>query len=377
MNRNTWLEVLTRLAKPVLVHAAKGDLITALPQTTTRGQSSTAALEALCRCLCGLAPWLNQSKSDSKEEELRQEFLQLATQALTHLSDHNSPGYLSFAEDSQCLVEAAFLSHAFLRAPQALWLDLPEACQQGLISNLSQTMVVLPYRNNWLLFSAMVESFFHFAGAGADKMRIDYALQQHEEWYKGDGSYGDGAYYHWDYYNSFVIQPMLLDILDTVAELNPAWQNMSERVLNRAQRYAAVLERMISPEGSYPPLGRSLCYRFGAFQLLAQLALQQRLPPQIKASQVRAALSAVIHRQMQAANTFDKDGWLMPGFCGYQTSLAENYISTGSLYLCTTALLPLGLDGNDDFWTGPDIPWTAKALWSGDNYLPDHALHEN
>ena len=34
-------------------------------------------------------------------------------------------------------------------------------------------------------------------------------------WYKGDGVYGDGPPFHWDYYNSFVIQPMLLNILAT------------------------------------------------------------------------------------------------------------------------------------------------------------------
>ena len=47
-------------------------------------------------------------------------------------------------------------------------------------------------------------------------MRVDYALRQHDQWYKGDGAYGDGPTFHWDYYNSFVIHPMLLDVLDVV-----------------------------------------------------------------------------------------------------------------------------------------------------------------
>jgi hypothetical protein len=33
------------------------------------------------------------------------------------------------------------------------------------------------------------------------------------------------------------------------------------RVEHRARRYAAVLERMIAPDGSFPPIGRSLAYR--------------------------------------------------------------------------------------------------------------------
>lgn len=35
-----------------------------------------------------------------------------------------------------------------------------------------------------------------------------------EEWYKGDGWYGDGPDFHFDYYNSFVIQPMIIQVLD-------------------------------------------------------------------------------------------------------------------------------------------------------------------
>ena len=47
----------------------------------------------------------------------------------------------------------------------------------------------------------------------ADRLRMDYALNKHMEWYLGDGIYGVGPEYNRDYYNSFVIQPMMLDIL--------------------------------------------------------------------------------------------------------------------------------------------------------------------
>ena len=106
-------------------------------------------------------------------------------------------------------------------------------------------------------------------------MRVDYALRQHEQWYKGDGVYGDGPAFHWDYYNSFVIQPMLLDVLDVCRDEMPAWKELATRVEPRARRYAAILERLIAPDGTFPAIGRSIAYRFGAFQLLAQMALRQ------------------------------------------------------------------------------------------------------
>ena len=46
-----------------------------------------------------------------------------------------------------------------------------------------------------------------------DAARLDYGVNHMLQWYLGDGTYGDGKAYHWDYYNSYVIQPMLLDIV--------------------------------------------------------------------------------------------------------------------------------------------------------------------
>lgn len=74
---------------------------------------------------------------------------------------------------------------------------------------------------------------------------------------------------------------------------------MRPAVASRAARYAAVLERMIGPEGTYPVMGRSICYRFGAFQMLAQAALQHRLEKEITPASVRCGLTAVIKRVMR------------------------------------------------------------------------------
>jgi hypothetical protein len=98
------------------------------------------------------------------------------------------------------------------------------------------------------------------------------------------------------------------------------------------------------------------------------------LPKEIKPQQVRAALYAVIKRQAEAPGTFDKAGWLQIGFAGHQPSIAENYISTGSLYLCSQAFLVLGLPPGDPFWQGKDLAWTSKKAWTGEDLPVDHAL---
>jgi hypothetical protein len=94
----------------------------------------------------------------------------------------------------------------------------------------------------------------------------------------------------------------------------------------------------------------------------------------LKPAQVRCALTAVIRRMIEALGTFDANGWLQIGFCGHQPAIGESYISTGSLYLCSAGLLPLGLSPGDEFWSAPAARWTAQKLWSGENLPADHAL---
>jgi hypothetical protein len=91
---------------------------------------------------------------------------------------------------------------------------------------------------------------------------------------------------------------------------------------------------------------------------------------------VRCALHAVIERTLGAPGTFDAQGWLQIGLAGHQPALGETYISTGSLYLCTAAFLPLGLPPTDTFWTAPDLPWTSRRVWGGENMVRDHAFDE-
>jgi hypothetical protein len=165
-------------------------------------------------------------------------------------------------------------------------------------------------------------------------------------------------------------------VLDACGAENPAWVELQAPLLARAQRYAVILERLVSPEGTFPPIGRSLAYRCGAFQLLAQMALRRALPAGLGAAQVRGALTAVIRRSMEAPGTFDADGWLRLGFCGHQPGVAEAYISTGSLYLCAAALLPLGLPEADEFWSARAEPWTSQRAWSGQPFPIDKALSD-
>jgi hypothetical protein len=377
LDRAYSVDVLTRVARPVLTALAEGKLKQTLPLPA--GQEDRAiytGLEALGRTMAGIAPWLELGPDKTKEGKLRAEFIGLAAKAIANGTDPQSPDYLNFTQGGQPLVDAAFLAHGLLRAPTQVWAKLTPTQQTNVVAALKLTRSIKPYESNWLLFSAMVEAaLWQFTGE-CELKPIEYAVQKHMDWYLGDGTYGDGPEFHWDYYNSFVIQPMLLDVLRVCAEKQHPLGALYPKVIARAQRYAAVQERMISPEGTYPVVGRSSAYRFGALQHLATMALRRELPPEVKPAAVRGALTAVIRRTMNAPGTFDDKGWLQVGAVGHQPSIREMYISTGSLYLCLTGLVHLGLPADDPFWTAPAEAWTQQRIWAGQDVPADHAHKE-
>lgn len=378
--REYWVSVITKIADPLLNSLSRGKLKRNMPVECKSGlvsdRKKVTYLEAFGRLIAGIGPWLELGEDESKEGQLRKKYIVLSQQCLKMAVDPNSPDFMNFNEGKQPVVDAAFLAHAILRAPNVLWKQLDSETQGNIINAMKSSRVITPFYNNWLLFSAMVETFLLFAGEQWDEMRVDLAVKKHMEWYLGDGIYGDGPEFHWDYYNSFVIQPMLLDILSISSKYKNEFRETLEKVLKRSQRYAVIQERLISPEGTFPPIGRSLPYRFGVFQMLSQTALQHHLPDEIKPAQVRTALTTVIHRMIEAPGTFDSNGWLTIGFCGHQPDIAESYISTGSVYLCSVGMLALGLPPEDPFWTDKPADWTSKKIWNGLNMKADHAIQD-
>jgi hypothetical protein len=374
--RRVWLDHVQRVSEPVLSHLAAGFLKARMPVEEAAGANRRGVthLEAFGRLMAGIAPWLDLEGGPAEEQGLRARYRDLTARALANAVDPASPDALNFTEGGQPLVDAAFLAQAVLRAPRVLQQGLAPATRTRLIAALESARVIQPGFNNWLLFAATVEAALKALGARWDRMRVDYALRQHEQWYLGDGAYSDGPAFHWDYYNSFVIHPMLVDVLAACGDTHQAWTALKAKEEARATRYAGVLERLVAADGTFPPLGRSIAYRCGAFQALAQAALRHTLPAEVVPAQAREALTAVIRRSLEAPGTFDAGGWLTIGFAGHQPGIGERYISTGSVYLCAFAFLPLGLPPADPFWADPSVDWTAKRAWAGKAFPIDRAI---
>jgi hypothetical protein len=378
-DRSAWLYYLDKLARPVLSAIAADKLKEKMPlvlsdRVDNRELRTRAAyLEAFGRVMTGIAPWLNLEGGNNEEVKLRSQYREWALKGIANAVNPAAKDYLAW-NGSQPLVDASFLALALVRCPW-LWEHLGDTTRAQVVTAFKLIRNTTPGYNNWILFSGMIEAFFCKYNLEYDALRIEYGIREFaQHWYVGDGVFSDGMQYHWDYYNSYVIQPYLANILAVVKEKGKLYDWFLPKLDKINKRYAVIQERMINADGSFPVTGRSIVYRGGAFHHLADMALRKQLPEALPPAQVRSALTAVIKKTFESPSTFTKDGWLNIGLYGSQPGLADTYINTGSLYLCSVILLPLGLPETDEFWSAPAMPWTAVKVWSGQDFPADHAL---
>lgn len=273
--------VMQRLADPVLTALAEDRLKQTMPVEGPPDRAAYTHLEALGRLLAGMAPWLELGPGSSTEGQLRARYIRLAVAGIGNAVDPKSPDYVNFSKGQQPLVDTAFLALALLRAPKQLWGNLNQEQRANVVEAFKSSRVIRPPENNWLLFSAIVEAaLWEFTGE-YEMQPIEIAVNQHMAWYKGDGVYGDGAHFHWDYYNSYVIHPMLLEVLRVCAEKQDPMGKLYDVELARVRRYAVIEERLIAPDATFPVLGRSSAYRFGAFQVLSEMVLIHSCLPRL------------------------------------------------------------------------------------------------
>jgi hypothetical protein len=377
-DREYWSQQLYKISYPVVHNLAEETLKKNMPLEVGPDYylqvKKVTYLEAVGRTMAGIAPWLALPDDDTKEGTMRKQLREELLKGLVHAVDPNSPDYLNFRSENQPIVDAAYMAQAFLRAPKALWEPLDSLTKKRVIEEFKALRTRSGAYNNWLLFAGINEAFLMSVGEQADPARIDFAKRKMTEWYVGDSWYSDGSLFSMDYYNSYVIHPMMVDLLKVLVDHKKIKLEEYETSVKRMVRYSEFLERIIAPDGSYPAFGRSITYRTATFQALAQTALMEKLPEHISPAQVRSGLTAVMHRMYDECNNFDNNGWLVLGFCGHQPMIADQYTSTGSLYMATLGFLPLGLPADNTFWTSPSLDWTSKKAWSSQPIKKDYKV---
>jgi hypothetical protein len=382
-DREYWCEQAYKMAQPVLEPMSKGELqktmLTEFSPSFDNRNRKVVYMETFGRLMAGIAPWLAMSDDDTAEGQQRRQLREWALSAYKHAVDPQSPDYLCWGVAGQNLVDAAYIAESFVRAYDALWVPLDDVTKQRYIKEFQNLRRIDPPYTNWLLFSSVIESFIAKANnrQGWDEYRVNSACRKTEEWYVGDGWYADGqGTFAFDYYSSYVFHAMYLETLQNMvdAKVNSRldYQKYYDRALKRAQKFSIILERFISPEGTFPVVGRSTPYRLAALQPLALLAWYGKLPAELSNGQVRAALTQVMHRMFDHQQNYNEAGYLTIGFCGHQPETADWYTNNGSLYMTSLCFMPLGLSADHPFWSSQAEPWTQVKAWGGQPFPKDH-----
>ena len=384
-DRDYWVGQAYKMARPVLENMAHGKLqqnmLTEFSPSFDNRNRKVVFMETFGRLMAGIAPWLALPDDGSGEAKQRKQLRDWALASYRNAVDPSSPDYLCWGISDQNLVDAAYIAESFLRAYDTLWQPLDSLTKRRYFQEFQRLRRIDPPYTNWLLFASTIESFLAKAGGGCDNFRVNMACRKVEEWYVGDGWYADGPVFAFDYYSSYVFHAMYLETLQAMidAKVNTRidYNKYFDRALKRAQKYAIILERFISPEGTFPVIGRSTPYRLAAMQPLALLAWYQKMPKELSNGQVRAALTQVMHRMFDHQNNYNQKGFLTIGFCGSQPETADWYTNNGSLYMTSLSFMPLGLPANHPFWTDAPQPWTQVKAWNGKPFPKDHRWGDN
>lgn len=376
-DRQVWADLCYKISQPVLENMSKGnfqkDFPLELSPTWDGRDTKVAYLETFARLMAGISPWLALPDDGTPEGKQRKQLHEWAIQAYKNAVDPNSPDKITWLTNtSQPLCDASYLVESFMRAPEATWGQLDEVTKKRYIEGLKSLRTIRPAYNNWLLFRAMVEVFFMSIGEDVDEYALSVGLQKMSEWYLSDGWYSDGPEYAMDYYNSYVMHPMMVEVVEMCKKHKFSTPISLDLAVKRMNRFNTILERFISPEGAYPAVGRSVIYRMGAFQTLAMSAWKYGLPKDLTNGSVRSALTCVMKRMFAVDGNFDDKGFLRLGFAGHQPNLANYYSNNGSLYMTSLVFMPLGLPADHPFWTAPAEPWTSQKAWSGQEFPEDY-----
>jgi len=363
-NRRLWLDNLLYMIEPPLSCTSQflfDDFKLDIPPCMGR-HPKMGYLESFARIFAGASPWLALNNITDAYEKSKQEIIATYVyRCFTNAIPYFDSAWNLFTYE-QSIVECAYLCYGFLLSKNKLWARLPIETQQILIKIFRRVrLLIQPYHlnTNWYLFHGIIETFFKEIDVMYDKNFIRTMILTVDSWYCGDGVYSDGTRgVKMDYYNSYVIQPFYIEILKVFKS------SLTTTVNKRALRYCEFLERLISHDGSFPPLGRSITYRFAAFHLLSYCIFNSSISTSHTYSALRNALTKVLINILNK-DIYNTGGFLTLGFSAQQNNIADSYSNTGSCYIAATGFLVLGLPSTHEFWScDKNSMFTQEACWA-------------
>jgi len=352
MERKIWKKSFEKIINPIFENLDKKNFQNEFIKISEYGfwwdkrPKEWSFMELICRLLVGLSFHL----------EKNQELFEKTLKIIYNIFDENNNLFIKWNHNTnnrQPMVEMAYLVQTFLNCPK-LWKEIE--IKDKILKTMEKISLIEPFENNWILFETIILLFLQKNNIITEKIKnnqINLNLNKIESFYLGDGWYSDGKEFHFNYYNSFVIYPFLLQIH---LELKHPELN---KIISRMQQHAIFLEKFIHPDGTYCVFGRSPVYRLACFNCLTYLIFYNLLPKELSYYNLRISLTKIVKTLFEGNQNF-KNNYLTLGVIGSQIEIANNYSNTGSCYLTLIPFMVLALDNSHPFWSDNKI---IKSFW--------------
>ena len=255
----------------------------------------------------------------------------------------------TMARRRQVRVEAASLAIGLSETREWLWDQLPQRTREQAIDWLSAVVGTSDYRNNWLWFQDVIETFLQSVGGPWSDVDFERNDALRESLYVGDGWYSDGRRFDgarqtFDYYAGWAwhVYPLL------TARMRGEELSLVHR--ERLNAYLGQLLPLLGDDGDPLFHGRSLIYRFAVMAPVWAGALTGATP--LQPGETRAVTSAV-GRRFWEAGAVREDGTLSLGWHGEFPGMRQLYSSGSSPYWSSKAFLGLLLPPEHAVWRAP------------------------
>ncbi len=345
-DRRTWTEFADELLLALRPHSSPSHAQISFPGAPGPLGARVDALEGFARCLLlaafrlagddghdplGMADWYAEGIASGTDP-------------------HSAERWPRPDEHPQAKVEAASLSVALDMSRSWIWDRLDAAVQDRVVSYLSCVVGDETYwRNNWVWFRAVTQTFLRSVGAHHSTADIRADLATHDSFPRGGGWISDGEGRNFDHYNGWALHlyPTIWSRMQGAAELAPERLSRDREDL---ERFLDDAIRLIGTDGSPLIQGRSLTYRFAAaapFWVGALAGVESPSP-----GALRAAASRIVGHFVDGDRASDPGildvGWKRPW-----PRLAQFYTGPGSPYWAVKGLLGVAIPGDHPVWTTP------------------------
>ncbi|WP_117234915.1 DUF2264 domain-containing protein [Vibrio maerlii] len=253
-------------------------------------------------------------------------------------------------------VEMAVIGFLLVALPEFSYTPLTDKQKDNLVSWLARVQYKTMPQNNWLFFTILVQEGLKNVGRHdlVNQEVQDQYFEKIENWYLGEGWYGDGDVNTVDHYGGYALHYYGILYSTFVKNANP---RLTAVFKQRAQSFFEPFKYWFSDKGEVLPLGRSMVYRFATAAFWGALALVEFEPRKLR------EVKGIWERQIKVWSDkpiFDDEGLLTRGYSYPNLMMCETYNSPTSPYWCMKAFIPLCLPDDSEFWQSDALPMTIE-----------------